>query len=98
MNSPVKIWRNQKTITSLLGLTGVVVTITTIRVPPEGFIHQAPYQVALVKLDTGKTIPAQVVDSIHPVAIGDTVVTVIRRSKEAGTDGVIPYGIKVKPV
>lgn len=97
MNSPVKIWRNQKYIQELLGQKGVIVTVTTIRVPPEGFVHQAPYQVALVKLDSGRTIPAQVADA-EPVHIGDHVITIIRRTKEADGDDVIPYGIKVKPV
>ena len=75
-----------------------------IRVPPAGFSDQAPYPVAVVKLNEGVRITAQLVDP--PVGgqvgkedlMGMKVITVIRRIMQPNTEGIIPYGIKVKPL
>lgn len=101
MQSPVKLWRNQKKIASLVGKTGKIVAFTLIRVPPAGFSDQAPYPVVVVALDEGlqgKRITAQLVDwQPEHLAAGQQVVTVVRRVIHPNTEGVIPYGIKVKP-
>lgn len=98
MLSPVKIWRNQKKIASLLGKTGTIVSWTLIRVPPSGFADQAPYPVALVELDGGGRIMAQLVDFEEKhLKFGQKVMTIIRRVTQPSLEGVIPYGIKVKP-
>jgi len=99
MLSPVKIWRNQKKVRALLGIEGKVISFTKIHVPPAGFIDQAPYVVALVKLKNGKGVVAQLVDyEDKHLNIGQKVKTVLRRTRDAGEEGVIPYGIKFKPV
>lgn len=99
MESPVKIWRNQKNVAALLGKTGKVISWTIIRVPPGEFMNQAPYPVVLVELDGGSRIEAQLVDwQPEQLAFGTPVRTVIRRVTHPDPDGVIPYGIKVKPV
>ncbi len=99
MNSPVKIWRNQKYIASLVNKTGTIVSWTLVRVPPADFMDQAPYPVVLVKLDHGETIAAQLVDwKSEVLSIGKRVQTVIRRVTHPDPDGIIPYGIKVKPL
>lgn len=98
MLSPVKIWRNQKHIASRLGKVGTIVSWSLIRVPPEGFSEQAPYPIAIVKLTDGDQICAQVVDWDKPLKTGQRVQTVLRRTIDASHDGVIPYGIKVKPL
>lgn len=99
MISPVKIWRNQKHFTKLVGKTGIIISWTMIRVPPEGFSEQAPYPLALVELRDRTRIMVQIVDynqeQLHP---NQRVLTVIRRTIEETADGVIPYGIKAKPV
>lgn len=98
MNSPVKIWRNQKKIQSLLGKKGKIVSWTIVRVPPAGFSDQAPYPVVVVALEGG-TITAQLVDYQEKhLAFGQKVVTIIRRVTQPNTEGIIPYGIKVKPI
>jgi len=97
MLSPVKIWRNQKQITNQMGKEGVIVSWTIIRVPPGDFSDQAPYPVAVVKLDDGRIITTQIVDTVDSsLSTGQRVVTVIRRIRKPSDDGVIPYGIKVK--
>lgn len=99
MQSPVKIWRNQTNIAQLLGKTGKIISWTLVRVPPGDFMDQAPYPVVLVELEGGKRIEAQLVDwdPTH-LAYGTKVKTIIRRVMRPDPDGVIPYGIKVKPL
>jgi hypothetical protein len=99
MQSPVKIWRNQKKIQKLLGLEGKIVTFTKIHVPPAGFESQAPYVVTVAKLNSGANYTAQLVDwEDRHLAIGQKIKTVLRKTKDPGEEGVIPYGIKFKPI
>jgi uncharacterized protein len=99
MTSPVKIWRNQKKIVSNIGKIGKIVSFTVINISPDGFCDQAPYPVALIKLDNGEKLTAQVVDyKLNDIKIGRKVVTVLRRLRKSKDDEVIPYGIKVKPI
>lgn len=99
MNSPVKIWRNQKHIASMLGREGTIVSWTVIRVPPAGFSNLAPYPVAVVDLVGDGRITAQLVDWIESdLIVGRKVRAVVRRISDPSADGVIPYGIKVKPI
>ncbi len=81
----------------MIGKAGEVISCTVIRVPPANFGYQAPYVVAIVRLDSGESLCAQVVDCAHdaPTA-GTRVITVVRKTVQSNTDDVIPYGIKVK--
>jgi uncharacterized OB-fold protein len=98
MTSPVKIWRNQKKLSSLIGKKGKIISWTFIRVPPAGFENQAPYPVALVKLEDGVTVTAQVVDYQEKnLKFGQKVITIIRRTMQSEGSEVIPYGVKVRP-
>ena len=99
MLSPVKIWRNQKKIRKLLNLKGEIISYTTVYVPPSGFESQAPYFVAVVLLDNGNRVIGQVVDfETADLKIGRKINTVLRRTKNPGLEGIIPYGIKFKPI
>lgn len=99
MISPVKIWRNQKKVAVLAGKTGVLVSWTLIRVPPSGFGDQAPYPVVIVQLSNGMQMTAQLVDYLpEHMVMGQRVMTVIRRVTSPDPGGIIPYGIKVKPL
>lgn len=99
MTSPVKIWRNQKKIAALIGKKGKVISWTLIRIPPAGFENQAPYPVALIKLENGKTIIAQMVDyGEKDLKFGQKVVTILRRTVQPESGDVIPYGVKVRPL
>jgi uncharacterized OB-fold protein len=96
MISPVKVWRNQKYVARMLGKTGSIISWTVIRVPPANFGFQAPYAVAIVKLQDGTSLCAQVVDcAFSDLAIGSQVRTIVRKTILSEADGVIPYGIKV---
>ncbi len=87
-----------------MGKTGTIVSWTIIRVPSTDFTNQAPYPVAIVDLEGGKRITAQIVDlpagrqaGNEDVKTGQKVITIIRKVFETG-DGIIPYGIKVRPI
>lgn len=99
MNSPVKIWRNQKHIAKMVGKGGKIISWTTVRVPPGGFSCLAPYPVVLVELTDKTKIAAQLVDAQEKdLSFGRQVKVVIRRVTEPSNEGIIPYGIKVKAI
>ncbi|HCM82469.1 MAG: hypothetical protein UW37_C0007G0022 [Candidatus Gottesmanbacteria bacterium GW2011_GWA2_44_17] len=99
MYSPVKLWRNQKNVQALLGKTGVIVSWTVVRVPPEGFSNQAPYPVVVVDLEDKKRMSVQMVDwEPKHCRIGQRVRVILRRISETSSEGIIPYGVKVKPI
>ena len=99
MISPVKIWRNQKYVARMIGKRGKIAAWTTIRVPPGAFMDQAPYPVVIVDLESEERITAQLVDFLpEHLAVGQPVIVIVRRIIQPNTDGVIPYGIKVKPL
>lgn len=99
MRSPVKIWRNQKKITAKVGKIGSIVSWTYIRVPPADFGDQAPYPVVIVQLKDDTRITAQLVDwEPKHLVFGQKVITIVRRIIQPNADGVILYGIKVKPI
>lgn len=83
----------------MLGREGTIVSWTVIRVPPGGFSSLAPYPVVVVDLVVGSRISAQLVDwTESDLTVGKKVCVVVRRISEPSTEGIIPYGIKVKPL
>ena len=78
--------------------TGEVYSFTTLQETPEGFEEQAPYMLALVKLDEGPMITAQITDVDESVAIGDKVEMVTRKLTTEGVRGMIVYGYKFRKV
>lgn len=98
MNSPVKIWRNQKKVSRDLGEIGKILTFTFIRVPPAGFEAQAPYPVVLVQLKDQSLIGQLVDFDETQLKVGQRVKAVLRRVRDPDPEGVIPYGIKFTPV
>jgi uncharacterized OB-fold protein len=78
--------------------TGEVYSFTTLQDPPEGFEDQAPYTLALIKLDEGPLITAQLTDLDGPVSIGDRVEMVTRKLTTEGPRGMIVYGYKFRKI
>lgn len=66
--------------------------------PPAGFEEQAPYVLALVQLDEGPLVTAQLTDLAEPVIIGMRVEMVTRKLRTEGESGMIVYGYKFRPV
>jgi uncharacterized OB-fold protein len=78
--------------------TGEIYSYTAVQDAPEGYEEQAPYFLALVKLDEGQIVTAQLTDVAGQVAIGDRVEMVTRKLTSEGSKGMIVYGYKFRPV
>ena len=79
---------------------GEVYSFTTIYEAPSGFDDTAPYSVALVKLEEGPLVTAQLTDlgEAQP-EIGMPVEMVTRRLRSDGDErGMLVYGYKFRPV
>lgn len=76
---------------------GTVYSFSELALAPEGFA--APYLVALVELEEGLRVTAQLTD-VDPeeVEIGMPVEMVTRRLQEKGEQGYLVYGYKFRPV
>lgn len=78
---------------------GEVYSFSTMYMAPEGFGEQAPYLVALVKLEEGPLVTAQLTDvERDEVTIGMPVEMVTRKLQEDGEAGLIGYSFKFRPV
>ena len=78
---------------------GEVYSFTTVYEPPAGYEEYAPYTVALVKLEEGPMVTAQLTDlDGGKVEIGAPVEMVTRKLRSDGDErGVIVYGYKFRP-
>jgi uncharacterized protein len=76
---------------------GEVYSYTTITDAPAGFEEQAPYVLALIRLDEGPMITAQLTDLENAPQIGMRVEMVTRRLRTEGAQGMIIYGYKFRP-
>ena len=77
---------------------GEVFSHTTVYNPPVGYEEFSPYTVALVKLEEGPLITAQLTDTQpEEVSIGQPVEMVTRKIREDGPEGLIIYGYKFRP-
>lgn len=76
---------------------GKIVSFTVIHVAAEGFEDQVPYVLAVVELEEGPKLTAQVTDcDPSEVKIGDEVEMVFRRMGEEGERGILYYGYKAR--
>ena len=78
---------------------GEVFSYTTVFDAPAGYEAQAPYTVALVKLEEGPVVTAQLTDlGDEDVAIGMPVEMVTRKLRSDGDErGMLVYGYKFRP-
>lgn len=76
---------------------GAVYSFTLLQEPPLGYESQAPYYLALVELDDGGLVTAQLTDIDGAVRIGDRVEMVTRKLTTDGAQGMIVYGYKFRP-
>lgn len=77
---------------------GEVVTFTVIRSASEAFEQQTPFVLAIIRLDEGPLVTAQiVVEDPGEARIGMRVRSVFRRIGSEGESGVIHYGTKFVP-
>lgn len=81
-----------------LGGQGEVYSYSVVSDPPAGFEEQSPYILALIKLDEGVFVTAQLTDIDEPVSIGMRVEMVTRKLRSEGEGGMIVYGYKFRPL
>ncbi len=78
---------------------GEIFSFTTMYNVPHGYEDLKPYTVALVKLDEGPMVTAQLTDvDTQDVKIGLRVEMVTRKLREEGDEGQIIYGYKFRPL
>jgi hypothetical protein len=77
--------------------TGLIYSYTVVQDPPEGYQEQSPYILALVRLDEGPIVTAQLTDIDSAISIGDRVEMVTRKLTAEGKQGTIVYGYKFRP-
>ncbi len=79
---------------------GSVYSYTMMSDAPAGYEYNVPYTIALVKLDEGPVVTAQLTDlGSQAVQIGMPVEMVTRRLREDGDErGILVYGYKFRPV
>ncbi|MCX6686010.1 MAG: Zn-ribbon domain-containing OB-fold protein [Methanoregula sp.] len=78
--------------------TGTIVTYTVIHAASEQFEHLTPYVLAIVQLDEGPRMTAQIVSKADEIKIGMRVKRAFRRIAADGESGVIHYGTKFIPL
>lgn len=82
-----------------LSPNGKVITSTVIHVPPDDFLMEAPYAMAVVETPEGARLMTQVVDcepsSVMP---GMEVSLEFRLIRKEGKSGILCYGHKAVPV
>ena len=77
---------------------GEVITYSVIHSAPEDFQKQVPYIIAIIKLDEGPNLTAQIVDcEIDDIKIGMKVENTFRKIQDDGYTGAIYYGYKFRP-
>jgi len=78
---------------------GKVLTYSIIYNSTEHFEGHVPYPIAIIKLDEGPKVTAQIVDcEIDDVKIGMKVHSTFRKIQTDGYVGAISYGYKFKPI
>jgi len=84
--------------TVILPDTGKVVTYTVIRVGPSDFAEEVPYALALVEVEGGTRLMAQLVDvPLENIETGMPVKLEFRKIYQEGEAGIICYGHKAVP-
>ena len=78
---------------------GEVYSYTTVYEAPSGYDQDSPYTVALVRLEEGPMVTAQLTDlGDQPVEIGTHVEMVTRKLRSDGDErGMLVYGYKFRP-
>jgi uncharacterized OB-fold protein len=78
---------------------GTVYSFTVVHQPPDGYEGQAPYLLAMVRLEEGPLVTAQLTDcDAAEAAVDMPVEMVTRKLRDLGPDGLIVYAYKFRPV
>jgi hypothetical protein len=83
---------------AVLNHAGEVYSYTVVTDAPAEFGEQAPYVLAMVRLDDGHLITTQLTDLGEEPQIGMRVEMVTRKVRTDGNAGMIVYGYKFRPM
>ncbi len=98
ITTPVKLWRRQENVGSIIGKMGKILHWTVIRVPAKAFAKEAPYPVVIVELEDRERMIGQLVDwDEKDLKKGKKVVAILRKSFSVDSESIISYIIKFKP-
>jgi uncharacterized OB-fold protein len=77
---------------------GEIYSYSTVYHAPEGYDENVPYSVALVKLEEGPLVTAQLTD-VEPeeLSVGMPVEMVTRKIRQEGKRGILIYAYKFRP-
>jgi hypothetical protein len=90
--------KDAKTLYQFSG-RGEIYSYSTVHQAPAGYEENAPYTVALVRLDEGPMVSAQLTDlGDKSLEIGMPVEMVTRKLRSEGDRGMLVYGYKFRPV
>jgi hypothetical protein len=91
--------RGREFETAKMAETGKVLTYSVIRVAPPAFAQEVPYIVAVLEMDDGTRLEAQVAD-IAPaeMKMGMKIRLEFRKISQQGASGIISYAHKAVPV
>lgn len=99
ITTPVKQWRRQKHVSSLIGKTGKILQWTIIRTPAKSFGKAAPYPIIIVEMENNKRMIGQLVDwEEKDLQQNKKVIAVLRRLPAENNENIISYLIKFKPI
>ena len=76
---------------------GIIYSYTMLQEVPQEFEAVAPYLLAIIELENGTRVTAQLTDVDGEVSIGDRVEMVTRKLRTDGSRGMIVYGYKFRP-
>ena len=79
-------------------ILGHIYSFTIVQDVPQEFAEFSPYVLALIELDDGAKVTAQLTDIDSEIAIGDRVEMVTRKLRTDGSRGMIIYGYKFRPL
>ncbi len=73
---------------------GVIHSFTKIRVPPDTFKEEAPYDIGIIKLDEGPMVEGHILENGKEPKIGEKVKVAFRRMYVEGDEDLIYYHYK----
>jgi len=91
--------RKGKVVKKKFSGKGVIYSYTLVTAPPSGFELEAPYPMAIIQLEEGARVTAQLVETDYAkVKLGAHVELAFRKIQEENTEGLIHYGFKFRVV
>jgi len=93
-----KCGRKSKMVEKQFKGDGTVYSFTRIRVPPDTFKEEAPYNIGVIKLDEGPMVEGHVIDTGKELKIGTKVKMVFRKMYTEDDEGLIYYQYKFEPL